>query len=67
MFIRDLLKNQDTASAEVHQTVLEVAEMMQLIIILLRRVFIKPTQEDLISIMDIHEAAIHGLVKPIRL
>lgn len=28
MFIRDLLKNQVTASAEVHQTVLEVAEMM---------------------------------------
>src|SRR5207249_5699022 len=28
MFIRDLLKNQDTASAEVHQTMLEVAEMM---------------------------------------
>src|SRR5256885_757790 len=28
MFIRDLLKNQETVSAEVHQTVLEVAEMM---------------------------------------
>ncbi len=28
MFIRDLLKNQVTASAEVYQTVLEVAEMM---------------------------------------
>jgi CBS domain-containing protein len=28
VFIRDLLKNQVTVSAEVHQTVLEVAEMM---------------------------------------
>jgi CBS domain-containing protein len=28
VFIRDLLKNQETASAAVHQTVLEVAEMM---------------------------------------
>jgi len=28
VFIRDLLKNQETVSAEVHQTVLEVAEMM---------------------------------------
>ncbi len=28
MFIRDLLKNQVTVSAEVHQTVLEVAELM---------------------------------------
>jgi CBS domain-containing protein len=28
MFIRDLLKNQATVSAEVHQTVLEVAGMM---------------------------------------
>ncbi len=28
MFVRDLLKNQVTVSAEVHQTVLEVAEVM---------------------------------------